>query len=285
MRPFAAALGATAHRGISCARCHGPGLAGYAGLRGREAGDMWPRFALSLGSAEVTGAGDAISNDSCTACHSAVGTGVVSGHGLRIRHQTCVRSGQSCLDCHGAVSHGSAGRALTGPSMDECVTCHDGAAASGKCDLCHVAKLQAARIVKGPWAVTHGSNWKQTHGMGDNRTCRVCHPSDYCRRCHGIDLPHPESFPRTHGETALRQRAQCVKCHDEKSFCTSCHGMTMPHPAGFLPAHSKIAHGFSDPACARCHPRDTCDSCHASHTHPGRTPGYLGGTGLPKVVR
>jgi hypothetical protein len=285
MRAFAQAQAGTAHRGIPCVRCHGSSLAGYAAIRGREAGDMWPRFVLSLGSAEVTGAGDPLSSAGCLGCHSAISTGVVSAHGLRMKHETCVKQGQSCLECHGATAHGTASRAVRGPSMDECVTCHDGTTASAKCDLCHTAKLPSDRIAKGPWAVTHGANWQQTHGLGDLRTCRVCHASDYCRRCHGIDLPHPESFPLNHGQLALKSRAQCLQCHNEKTFCTSCHGIAMPHPAGFLPAHSKIARGFSDPTCAHCHPSGTCDACHTKHTHPGRTNGTLGALALPKVVR
>lgn len=285
MRPFADSLRASRHSGTGCTRCHGSGFADYAALGGREAADMLPAFAFSLGSAEPTGPSNAVPDAACLSCHADVLGRTVSAHGMRMRHASCVPQGQGCVECHSGVAHGKSTRAATGVSMDACVKCHNGGKVSARCDLCHAAKLQTERIARGVWAVTHGPDWQRMHGLGNLADCRICHPSDYCKQCHGMSLPHPDSFPRTHGETALTQRAQCLKCHDEKAFCLACHGIPMPHPAGFLPAHSKVAKGFDDPACARCHPRDTCDACHLKHTHPGSTRGTIGGSGsrLPKV--
>lgn len=285
MRPFAAGEASTAHESVACWRCHGADPGAFSALTAREAGDMIPRFLLTLGSGGVTGAGDGLADGGCRGCHAAIAQGTATGQGIRIRHSSCVRSDQPCTDCHAGVGHGTATRSVRVASMDGCVTCHDGTTARAGCDLCHAAKLPARRLARGPWAVTHGSKWQTTHGLGDLTTCRVCHAADYCASCHGISLPHPVSFPRTHGAVALRARKQCAKCHDEKSFCSACHGMAMPHPAGFLPAHSKIAKSLDDPLCARCHDRDTCDACHVSHTHPGLTRGTLGTVKLPAVPR
>lgn len=284
MRPFASSLRRTPHKDVSCVGCHGSGPAAYAGVTAREATAMFPRFAASLGSAEVGGPRSVVSDAPCRACHARVlEPGVVTARGLRISHSTCAGA-KGCVSCHDTTAHGESTRAARGFTMDACVRCHDGTIASDACDLCHAEKLAADRVTRGPWAVTHGKDWRSTHGLGDLSTCKLCHAPQECRGCHRIDLPHPESFPRTHGTEALRVRAECVKCHDEKTFCTACHGMPMPHPAGFLAGHPHVAKGFVDPRCAHCHPRETCDACHEAHTHPGSTDGTLGGKALPKAV-
>jgi hypothetical protein len=285
MRPFAVAQATTAHKSVACWRCHGAGADSYVQLRTRELGDMWPRFVATLGSASVSGAGDGMADAGCLRCHADVADRTVTAGGLRMRHSSCVGPGQACIDCHAGVGHGKATRSVRAASMDGCVTCHDGEKARAACDLCHAAKLPVERLAKGPWAVTHGPQWRITHGLGNLATCRSCHAADYCVRCHGISLPHPAGFPRTHGKAAQAKRDQCVKCHDATTFCEACHGIAMPHPAGFLPGHSKIAQGLTDPLCARCHLRDTCDSCHVSHTHPGSTDGTLGKLMLPAVPK
>ncbi len=166
--------------------------------------------------------------------------------------------------------------------MDACVACHRQANASVACDLCHVKGAQGKPASDTSWGVTHGPEWRTTHGMGDLRSCDACHDNGVCVRCHGTALPHPRGFYLQHGAEALETGAKCVSCHG-RSFCDSCHGSPMPHPVGFLPAHSKLASGYADPACLNCHHREGCDKCHSAHTHPGRTDGTMRNEALPVV--
>lgn len=282
MRPFADGQHAGAHARVACFRCHAASPAEFVALRVRELEDMWPATVTSFGRATVSGPGTGVGDGGCASCHAGMLDEIVARGGLRVRHATCA-AGSSCVDCHSGSVHGKVTRAVLPLAMERCVACHDGKQATSACDACHAAKLVSQRLATGSWRVTHGPNWEKTHGLGQLDTCRACHPTDYCARCHGVELPHPDGFPRQHGMLAKAKRKQCLGCHDERAFCTPCHGVAMPHPVSFLPQHSKIASGFADPRCSRCHPRDTCDSCHAAHTHPGNTRGTLGGGALPKV--
>jgi hypothetical protein len=166
--------------------------------------------------------------------------------------------------------------------MDDCVRCHLAKKVTVGCDACHADKSSRERLAAGPWQVTHGKNWRKTHGMGDITVCSVCHPSSKCVGCHGSVIPHPVDFGRTHSGLAKAPEAKCDGCHDQRDFCQACHGMPIPHPVGFLAGHSKIAKSRQDKACIKCHYQGDCDSCHIAHTHPGSTQGTLKKGPLPK---
>jgi hypothetical protein len=157
--------------------------------------------------------------------------------------------------------------------MEECVACHKQSGALASCDACHSEKGERERLAKGPWQVTHGRTWERTHGMGTLEWCATCHPAGYCTRCHGVDLPHPAGFGRTHGALAKQPQSKCLSCHEKTTLCDSCHGVEMPHPKGFLARHSKIAASEGDPKCLSCHFQRDCAACHTMHIHPGSTDG------------
>jgi hypothetical protein len=212
---------------------------------------------------------------SCLACHGKILAGVITVGRLRIKHSTCA-SGPTCDTCHSTVAHGKAVRWAQTPVMQDCVACHTAQGASVACETCHTGTPGERTTTTGPWQVTHGPDWRTTHGLGDTSTCVTCHPGDFCVKCHKVQVPHPVDFGASHGAAALADTASCLVCHTSRAqFCDTCHGMEMPHPAGFLKAHSKIAKGVADPACQRCHDNADCDTCHANHVHPG------GSTGLP----
>jgi hypothetical protein len=271
-RTYADALAKTAHAKVDCYGCHLPaGLASWPGFKAREASTMYPTAILGRG---VTGPGSRVSSGPCAGCHRRVLAGVIEAKGTRIDHRACAL-GRSCDACHGTVAHGKATRWVRQPVMDDCVRCHIAKKATIGCDACHADKSTRARLAAGPWQVTHGKNWRATHGMGDITVCRVCHPSSKCVTCHGTPIPHAVDFGRTHGELAKAPEARCEGCHDRAAFCTDCHGLPMPHPASFLPGHSKIAKTRQDKSCLKCHYQDDCDACHTAHTHPGNTKGTL----------
>jgi len=254
------------------------GAVSWPAFAGRQVFGMFPAAVMGRG---VQGPGTRIARERCLDCHNDVLERVVDAKGTRIRHGECAKDA-ACDTCHGTAAHGSATRWVRQPVMDDCVRCHLSRKASVACDACHTEKSSAQRLAAGPWQVTHGANWRKTHGMGDITVCSVCHPQSKCVTCHGTPLPHAEDFGRTHGASATSPEQKCDGCHDRKVFCTGCHGIEMPHPATFLAGHSKIAKSRQDKSCLKCHYQDDCDGCHEKHTHPGTTKGTLKGK-LPDI--
>lgn len=259
------ALEASSHASASCYDCHL--VRGAWGLAERKAEEflvMYPR--QLLGSERPVLA--QTSRDSCLGCHDGILSAVTSSRGLRISHFACAPN-SSCDDCHATVAHGVDAGRLSFPSMSDCVACHAGKQVSLECEICHDGDHESVRLDVGAWQVTHGANWRVTHGMGNSDTCTVCHGSEFCVKCHEIRLPHPDSFGHTHGADSLDHPASCDVCHDPATFCDPCHGLPMPHADGFVQVHSTEAVTLEDEKCARCHTMTDCVDCHANHVHPG----------------
>lgn len=278
MRPYAQALNASAHKSVACYDCHlQAGAWDWPDSKLTEVFRMYPRAAEST----LTGPASRLSPAPCLKCHEGVLAGPITKGGIRIEHRFCAPQ-DSCDGCHSSSAHGKAIRWIRQPVMEECVACHLDNKAKSDCDTCHEGRVETERLASGPWQITHGAAWENTHGMGDLRYCKTCHPTDYCTPCHKITLPHPIEFPTTHGKDALKKDATCFKCHDRVKLCDPCHGREMPHPPTFLAKHSGIAKTREDAACLTCHRISDCERCHAAHTHPGSTDGTLGKK-LPKA--
>jgi hypothetical protein len=262
-----------AHASVRCYDCHlENGAWGFPAEKNAEFTQMYPAALRGLG---LKSPARATSRASCLECHADVLKGVTSGDGLSIKHRVCA-VGPTCDGCHSTVAHGTAVRWSMNPSMEDCVACHKTKGVSAECKTCHTSEPAERRNVKGPWQVTHGKNWRKTHGMGDQSTCGTCHPSNFCARCHRVPVPHGADFGATHGTFAQEDRAACLTCHKSaKAFCDECHGMEMPHPEGFTRRHTTIAKSLSDPRCIVCHVDTDCGTCHSYHVHPG------GGQGVP----
>lgn len=208
-----------------------------------------------------------VSDAACKNCHSSLPE-VVDVRGLRIKHEACAE-GSACTDCHSTVAHEDGIRWPTTYHMDFCLRCHEVKKVSTSCDTCHTEGASSdRRPTTGPWAITHGPNWKTTHGMGSMSTCGACHPQDYCTRCHGAGVPHDSKFFDLHGATSLTREAQCDSCHQPK-FCSDCHTLEMPHPESFTQGHSTLVREQGDASCTRCHAEQDCITCHVTHVHPG----------------
>jgi len=277
MRPYVEALRATRHEGIPCYDCHlQSGAWDWPAFKLSELFDMYPHASETT----LTGPTSRISPAPCLKCHENVFTARVRKNGLRIEHRFCAPR-DTCDGCHTAAVHGDAIRWTRQSIMEECVVCHSEQKVPTECDTCHDGRIESERLQKGPWQITHGSNWETTHGMGDLRYCATCHPEDYCTPCHKTRLPHGLDFPARHGAEALARNNTCLKCHDAKSLCDPCHGLAMPHPTGFLGSHSSIAATRDDASCLACHRVSDCERCHNTHTHPGSTDGNLGDS-LPR---
>jgi len=267
---FREATAAAPHAEVDCRACHVP-----AGGLDRVTFGFRQTFHMIV---PVTGVAvrdaAAVPDSRCLTCHRKVMTSIVATDGIRIAHETCAQ-GAACTDCHVATAHGKSTAWVRTYDMDRCLECHV-TKAQIKCDLCHEGRRPSNRITSGTFAVTHGPQWRKTHGMGNPATCTVCHRSDACVGCHGPGLPHEANFVDTHSKYALDAKAKCDGCHD-RTFCDTCHGTPMPHTPQFTRGHAKLS--AENPAlCKRCHGGTDCTRCHLTHIHPG---GAIGGR-LPK---
>lgn len=207
-----------------------------------------------------------VTNETCLECHQKVLEKVADAKRVRIKHSSCAK-GRFCTDCHSDTSHGKAVKWPRTATMEMCMGCHTGGKASSACKTCHLVTPTSNKNAVGARAVTHGANWKVTHGMGDSQSCVACHEPAFCAKCHRVPLPHNADFATTHGKVALVGKADCLVCHSE-SGCALCHGTEMPHPKGFAKEHSKTAESKGADACLKCHELAECDDCHAAHVHP-----------------
>ncbi|MBN2247770.1 MAG: hypothetical protein JW733_03640 [Coriobacteriia bacterium] len=260
-------LAATEHADLTCYSCHAPSPGAALTFKASELLRMYPAW-VAGGSVEGEPS-TRMADRACRDCHSETvqAEEPVVARGLRIDHASCAADG-SCLACHSIVGHADATRAARGPSMGACVDCHANEGVSITCETCHVGGYERNELLRGSFRVTHGSNWKSTHGMGDLRQCVLCHQAADCVSCHGVGVPHPADFGTTHGATSLRSDAECASCHRE-TFCSDCHGIEMPHEPEFLPEHPDLTTGLADDRCLRCHTSEDCDRCHVRHIHPG----------------
>ena len=158
--------------------------------------------------------------------------------------------------------------------MNDCVTCHKAQKATLECDSCHTGESTERDFLRPEFAVTHGPNWRQTHGMGQTSTCFVCHAEDKCSGCHGPGVPHGKDFIQTHGKESMNEGAQCTTCH-RAAFCANCHQVVMPHPDSFAREHSKVTVREGKEVCLRCHDESDCSICHVRHVHPGGAVGNV----------
>ena len=265
--PFRAATAAAPHAKVDCRACHvAPGLVGRLAF---SVGEPFHMSAGVIGGARRDAA--SVPDSRCLVCHEDIMDGDTISDGLRITHKSCA-AGASCSDCHSATAHGEATSWLRVYEMDQCLACHVSQGRT-KCDLCHEGRDAASRIESPTFRVTHGAQWRTTHGMGDGSTCVVCHGTGDCVQCHGPGVPHGQDFVQLHPRDARRTDAKCDGCHD-KSFCDSCHGTPMPHSKAFTKGHAKSA-GSDPDLCKRCHAAEDCTVCHDKHVHPG---GVIGGT-------
>lgn len=270
----AEALEATSHGAISCYSCHlkGDGWSAV-GFKARELFVMYPKGLVGRGeSGPVT----RTSAGACLSCHTDIRgsrSAIVERDGLRVKHSECASGIDSCDTCHGTVAHGKKARGVIAMSMELCTECHVKQEATLECEDCHTSKREEDVKLATPFRVTHGRNWRTTHGLGELDLCKTCHQPDSCVKCHGVAVPHESDFGATHGQAYLKNTKSCATCHDTKTFCKDCHSMEMPHPAGFLQKHSSVAESTTDPKCESCHIMTDCDNCHRRHIHPGGSKG------------
>ncbi|MHB9024838.1 MAG: cytochrome c3 family protein [Armatimonadota bacterium] len=198
--------------GLACSTCHTGGLpeqAGHGKLRLTEAGCRTCHDKRAQDSPHAKnwkqshGAQAKQNSKSCAVCHSS----------------------NTCTACHGGVAmpHGKkwigqhGAQANTSP--EKCSKCHDDSAP--KCATCH--KNLSPSSHKQEWGKKH-----PTAGKNKPKLCEQCHAKskgkDSCTTCHGVQMPHPESFAMEHAPIAsFAKDSKCFKCHDRAKFCSECH--------------------------------------------------------------
>lgn len=268
---FQQATAATSHSqaDVTCVSCHvQDDVVGRAKFGAYQAFGMY----VPLLDPSATGA-TAVLDTSCLSCHEQVTSGVVEARGVRIAHEFCA-AGSACIDCHSEVGHGEATPWPRIAEMNDCMDCHKARGASLACETCHVGRVEIVRSSRPEFAVTHGPNWQETHGMGEMSSCSACHQEGSCSKCHGPGVPHGNEFLLSHAEMSQLPDATCQSCHDV-AFCDSCHLTEMPHPREFVVGHSDIVERDGDTSCMRCHVVADCDTCHVKHVHPGGAVGNI----------
>lgn len=263
------ALARSPHEGDHCDACHGSTNA--FGLLDRRLGTLRMVAAqITPGTQRITAHS---SDDLCLTCHEKdIGETTTRG-GIRMSHREVVQAKWSCTSCHQGIAHKAGKSAPVAPNMDQCLECHTLDPKDVEaCSQCHVGKRGAESLNRRTtWKVTHGPDWKRAHGLGDLRTCKACHDSSKCAKCHGTEIPHARVFRARHGDLVKADagaKEQCFTCHRRDS-CDSCHGLPMPHPARYLQTHSRLVDATGEDLCYRCHDVSSCVACHTRHTHPG----------------
>ena len=260
---FAVETEASRHAGVACVDCHVDGsAAGRIAFATRELFHMVIPLVKTLDRSYA-----AVPSGRCATCHTEVESpGVLGARGLKIQHLTCIGD-SACTDCHSATAHGGATRWLRLPQMEDCYRCHGVSNDVVDCDSCHAERRERQRVFDGPFRVTHGPEWRVTHGMGDMRSCSACHDEGKCGVCHGAGVPHGGAFLSRHAEYSTASDAQCTSCH-RAQFCESCHAYPMPHDVAFITGHSAIVAADGEAGCLTCHVDADCAECHVSHVHP-----------------
>jgi len=259
-------LEASPHKDQDCRSCHeAPGVAGRLGLNYRV------MYGMVLRTLPARDGLFSVPNVSCNACHSeAIGSGTISNEGLRIDHKTCAKN-RLCVSCHGGIGHAVSTAWESRYAMDDCISCHvrNTSLTEDACETCHDGRMKRSRSSSSTFAIVHGPNWEQSHGMADWNTCSPCHSSARCGSCHGELVPHDRFIIGQHGHAALKSDNKCDTCHRDPAFCHDCHGVEIPHPDAFLKTHKEETQRHGEDACLKCHLKLDCNNCHVGHVHPG----------------
>lgn len=260
---FVADTAAAPHASVDCVDCHvDDSVSGRVSFATREVFHMTIPVVP-----DVDRSAAAVNDRQCLACHEEIeGPAVLGSRGLRIKHQSCIGD-SSCGDCHSATGHGESTTWPRVALMSGCYDCHGRTNRLTDCDTCHEDRDERQRILDGPFRVTHGPEWQQTHGMGDMNSCSACHTSDKCAKCHGVGVPHEGDFVTLHPDFSTQSNAKCTTCHVQQ-FCDDCHTYPMPHSQKFVLEHSKTVEKDGKERCLTCHNEGDCVQCHVDHVHP-----------------
>lgn len=267
------------HAGTDCVRCHEPGGWTYSmtvALPSRVVhlvqGFNPPEKLAEYGRSD---------SSSCLSCHDA-GIRVTTENvrrGIRVSHKEPLEAGARCSDCHRPNEAGVIAGSYGG--MNPCLRCHDGDRAANDCTLCHTKDIAAAQVAD-RFPLEKGAKILVTD---PKMRCYDCHDPAPCDSCHGMRIPHPESFEGWgHAYEGVKSlwagdSGQCRECHtEERRPCvqSGCHSTEFPYHLQRDPQFSQhhawgrwidASQNPSSPSnlgCATCHRGDICTgACHS----------------------
>lgn len=250
----------------------------------------------------------------CAACHPgftpgvAVARVVIPPPSLKFSHAAHAES--ACVDCHAPALTATLATTAALPTMDQCLSCHDGTRAARTCTTCHLAgaggrvrlDLPDGRLtpVGGVTGAAHDAAFARDHAAiarSNPAACASCHEERECLECHnGVTRPmdfHPADYLALHPVEARRNVPDCGTCHRTQSFCVGCHeraGVAERgqsdyradpdnrrfHPADWAsadpaaPNHHARAARTNLRECTSCHREDTCLRCHSAEATAAR---------------
>ncbi len=208
------------HVEAGCEGCHvSPAVGSRAAYRVRMVGEFYRSIVFR---AKAPAVFSAPTNEACLTCHSDLRSVSPAGD-LQIPHRAHVTVLEmQCIECHSYLVHELNPQGKHTPTMEGCLTCHDGDRAKDACTACHTAKAAPATHSGADWLVVHGTK-------KDDPACVSCHQwkDDWCADCHSQrPASHGSDWRAVHGEAVKRNRS-CEACHDGP-FCIRCHGEVPP---------------------------------------------------------
>ncbi len=197
-------------------------------------------------------------------------------------HQRVASETRNCADCHKWTAHFELNieKHKTMPFSGVCVAygCHVGTKTTKQCFNCHHVLHESAE------------DWRKEHpnivsASGQNACLESCHQVTQCQQCHttgkrpeftglpieitmkAIEKLHvkPDWTRRYHGAEALKNRADCLRCHQTEVECNECH---LQRPAfhgstdTWIGRHSRQTDTVDDRGCLTCHEKPWCEKCH-----------------------
>lgn len=100
--------------------------------------------------------------------------------------------------------------------------------------------------------------------------CSTCHTRAFCTDCHGVPMPHPPTFTKTHGAVGKADPKVCSKCHGSAAtFCNDCHhGSALDWKYStkqpWQQQHPAAVKQLGASACFDCHDPTYCANCHVN---------------------
>jgi len=278
MSPKVAAWRTGGHTQIGCPACHETPLPWYRfpetlAVRGamltRDVGDHWSNRARDASRASNDDT-STVPDSTCLKCHDP-SRKITMRFGTLIDHTEHAKRNKSCVSCHIWTAHPDPNVERPILLMAQCFTCHGRtktAKAPGTCDVCHPKSFSLR-----PESHRPASAWRTRHGkvaLAGGQPCDMCHDEDFCRNCHGVDMPHPTGWgkgqPAGHASVAELNRQVCARCHKEKpDLCSMCHHKGWePTKGPWISQHPLMVRQHGAAFCMRCHAATFCTDCHIS---------------------
>ncbi len=293
----------SSHALVSCMSCHEPVNADpvtFTLKKAKALGELVltvsGRYELPLNpESELAQDAHEMGSGQCTQCHDLKTRTITPSPGIIIDHDIHAANDVHCTMCHNRVAHREDfDLALKDPrtgkpnrkhedfmTMEGCFRqegCHGlepGYRAPGECSKCHPPNFELKPAShEEPGFYTPGGessgHWKLKEARPGY--CRICHlESRFCVDCHGVEMPHPKDFVKTHGKVGKASPKTCARCHakgvkptsaNDMRFCNTCHHKDADPTRDWIPQHFEAVKKSGAQACFECHDPTYCAKCH-----------------------